>query len=210
MIQLKLTPAEALLLDGKVGPEAQALVDQAKGASQFKYLLPHQAVMLAEVAAKAREAKIVTSDWRSARYCPFCKKDVGYYKFKSGPRKGQDKDIEKSMSVRDLDKGFCIVKNRVFTGYCRDCEPIAQLALRIALAGVQAEIPGDLATGPRYSRHELYACACGWKGDDTQLLEADNGFRTAKTMCPACRAQPRLFSTQGPRATGEYVCKEIG
>lgn len=195
---LKLTAEQAVMLDGKVDQKNQEIINQAKFANSLKTenLSDSQKRMVGKIVSIAKEKSLLTKYLVPARRCPCCEKTAGYALHKGTGRyhkKGQPNHNKPlNLMVYDLDRGFVVMSNTVFEGYCRDCEPIVEPVLKAALMGIRAELPNSLASEIKYKRFSDKKCLdCGWEGYEGQMIKLRTMFNDGHYYgeCPSCHAQ---------------------
>lgn len=199
---VKLTAEEAKLLDGKVGPEAQAVVSRAIDALTFASLGEKQAAMVATVLDVARTKGRVTYRATVIRSCPCCGRSDGYWPVKRATRwkrKGQpDYDKPKVFGAYDLDCGFVTVQNHISVGFCSTCGPLVEPVIKERLKAIPCETPAYWPDMPqRFRRWDKMKCgSCGWEGHEGQLrpLRTLFGDGFYQGGCPACSAENAPFA----------------
>jgi len=195
-IAVKLRPAELLLLDGRVGPEAQAAVDVAREGIRIGTvhgLDEARANLVARLLSEARAAGHLGWRFSSMDYCGVCRTDPGTVKVR-----GRTKN--RVLSGFDCSTGFIIIRGYSSLGACSACLEAVRPAAVEELSYVKAQIPEQLAKegAPRWRRFDRCTCTkCKWAGHEGQLLGVGaimGGLYHGE--CPACGAQNTAF---GPR-----------
>jgi hypothetical protein len=194
---VRLTDAELVWLTGHCRPEVQAEVDKAKARLEAarKYDLPHSlAGLVADVVSEATtEGRLVHFSER-IRYCSWCRRDAGYYRYKSGYNRGQI-NPKKPLYFTGMEfaRRFIRVRNHITLGACTDCVSLALPTIKAALVGVPVQLPPTLQTEGEqlWERHENRECTkCGWVGHEGEMGRRRTlmGDGTFPSSCPSCKA----------------------
>jgi hypothetical protein len=216
MSKYPLTDDEALLLDGKVGAEAQALIDSAKErialrASGSQELSDKDRKFIVDVVAEARKKGLLRKGHAAMRHCPCCGKEGGYAVYartSRNHRKGEpNRDKPKMLSGVTLADDFIRITGYPRLATCAACYSRLVPHLKLALEGLEVELPEDLQDTRRWRRHRLMKCEkCSWDG-----LEAEMGLRRTlmgdgmyPATCPKCQAQNVVFGPEIVKFTGSY------
>lgn len=201
-----LTDTELALLDGQASAKVQVQVAAAlarlQAAEAYPDLTPRQAGFVADVVSEANENGEVILHRRRIRHCSICGRSGGYYRFKSGYRKGEN-DYKRPLSFAafEMARRFVTVDMHVSVGGCEDCVTPLLPLVADALRGVPAEVPARLrAEGePERSKHRRYRCTvCEWRGHEGQMGRSRTliGDGTYPSTCPSCGAENRPLGKQ--------------
>jgi hypothetical protein len=203
---------ELVLLDGRCRPEVQKDVDAARSrlamAARVSTLSPKEAGLVADVVTHAREHGRVTCVRVQIRSCPVCGRRGGYYRFKSGRRRGQE-DIDRPLTITgvDLGRGFVVIQHQVKLGCCVDCWEHLKWAVATELADVHAEIPESVLGRPcAWRRFDVAeSTSCSWRGHEGQMTHhrtlMNDGWYPAG--CPRCGAENLAFGPTIVRRSSE-------
>lgn len=193
MWKLELTTDEALLLDGRVSPEAQAVVNKARFASTLSGLTEAQAKVVSNAHSIAVDTGILLWASRSIDFCPICKKTGDYPVYKSGPRRGRPKDGARRRCFRGIETkdSFIRVQGHISCGGCAECMEALRPTLTAALADVQAQVPDAISAEGRTSwkRFDDVECNhCGWEGHEGLVGPVRTMFGDGfyPGICPGC------------------------
>jgi len=207
----RLVDEEAVLLDGRCRPEVQKDVDAAKArlemAARAGDLSPKEAGFVADIVREAKEKGRLTFCRLGISSCDVCGATAGYYRFKSGRRRGQaDHNRPLAIGGVDFGRGFVVMQRRATLGCCWDCWLKLADKIRAELSDVRAEIPAYI-TGhpPKWRRFDRVKCTkCGWEGHEGEMRQLQTLMGDGKYPggCPKCTAAntfmgPRLIETTG-------------
>lgn len=196
---VKLTAAEAVILDGRVSEEAQAVVNRAKDTLALSYsgLAEKEAAMVAKIISVAREKGRLTYSRKAITSCPCCGRRDGYYVHaRTGKyhRRGQPNyNSPKTFMGYGMDEGFVTVQHHISVGYCDQCKPRVDPVLLPLLEGIEADYSKHWAEAPhRFRRFDNRVCtSCGWEGHEGQMRQARTlmGDGWYPAGCPNCTAE---------------------
>jgi len=199
---VKLTADELIQLDGKVRPEVQAEVNEAKEAKSLETVVNNasEARFIAEVVREAETKGRLVFKYISIHRCDYSGKSAGYAKHKRSGRyhrKGE-LNFEKPLTMTGVDLAHrCITINGYATlGCCLEFWDAVRSKLAARLEGVKAEIPEEI-TGhsPLWKWFQKFHCTeCGWEGREDQLGKLPGvlgGYYAGE--CPNCFAQNLIF-----------------
>lgn len=200
-----LTDDEALLLDGKCSPKAQALVDAAKlrvaARSQFAHLSAVDAGFIADVVSHAAAEKKLVYQTRAIDKCKLCGAGGEYARHARTTRSHRRGQINYDRPIRiggiELRERFVIVTGYVSLGACSACMERLKPDLRAALADLNVEMPDALAGERRWKRWPVVECSkCKWRGHEGEMgkLRTLMGDGWYPGQCPKCPAQNMPFS----------------
>jgi hypothetical protein len=201
---VSLTTDEMILLDGKVRPEIQAKVDEAKNAKAIEGFVDNaaQARFIAEAVKEAKENGILVCRHISLYCCSYTGKSAGYGTHKRNGkwhRKGET-DYSKPLSMPgvDLVDTFVRVRGHATLGCCQEFWDAVRPKLAIQLQDVKAEIAeGITGHPPKWKRFPKRRCRkCGWEGHEGQMRRRPclMGDGTYPAGCPKCDAANILFA----------------
>ncbi len=209
-----LSTSHALLLDGAVDAESQAVIDKIKLSFSFQEwgLSERDARFVSSVVEEAKTNKRIKFCRVWIRKCHICGKAGGYYIFQRGRRRGKP-DFDRPLDFAGFDLGDRLfsMKGAANLGGCVECwerlkEPVAK-----ALATTEAEID-ELITGmpPRWLRCPEMKCSkCGWTGAESRMGRARTllGDGWFPSTCPNCPARNEFGRTEIER-TGQWLLEE--
>lgn len=217
-IEVMLTDAELLLLDGKCGESVQKEVDAAKfRATLSTELTDRERVFISAVASEARKHGRLL--WRCTYIssCPITGERPGYYTYPRSSRthrKG-DPNYSKPIKIRavELADRFISFEGCVTLGGKEEAVRKLIPQLKVALKDIPCELPAALQPddAPRYRRHEKVKCSkCGWEGIEAQMGSRPTlmGNGTYPAVCPDCGAENGLFANVIKR-TGEFEVRVV-
>ena len=196
--QVSLTDRELVLLDGRVSPDVQRVVDMAKASLTLRAsgLSAADAAFVASVAGEARERGRLVHWARDIRSCRICGKAAPSVTHgRNGrrlrtPRGGVMRGVE-------LAHRFVTMDNHVTLGGCVECVGRLTPAIREALWDVHAELPPSLMGEPeRWRRHDNCRCTeCGWEGHEGEMVRLPTlmGDGSYPGKCPVCGAENSIF-----------------
>lgn len=199
---VELTVTELAALNAApVRPDVQAEINLAllSDWACARHGVPERVGLLAAKAVReAAVEKRLLWQPRSLRFCPICRKDPGYVKYKSGPRKGES-NLNRPRVLRGVEMAarFIRIEGSVTIGGCVECVDGAAPIIRELLRDVPAELPEPLnPDGRKLKRHARRRCsACGWTGHEGQmgrLPAVFGGHYPGK--CPSCGAKNKPFA----------------
>ena len=181
--KIELNDNELILLDGKVGSEAQEMVNEAKSRVSFKTKYPdftqRQTDFIANVINVAQSEKRLSFYDHQFTYCSICNKGTIF---------GRQK---KTFHGKELQNSHVTFKGVPTLGGCTRCINSVLPALKEELKTVRAELPPILSsTEYPYQRFNKANCTkCRWKGNETELLEVGG-----RSGCPKCGTHNAPFS----------------
>lgn len=195
LYEIKLTPSEVLLLDGKCSDSAQRMVDRVKVAATLENILSvTEADMVAKILGVARLEKKITYFRQPIPSCKCCGRKDGYYPVRrrtNWKRVGQDdRDNPKTFNGFNMDFHGVVMKHYIPTGCCESCSPKILPVLLELIIGIEADT-GDVPGFPNdFKLMDLYECgACGWKGTENKVLPVPALFQgTYPGKCPSCKS----------------------
>ena len=199
-----LSDDELAVLDGQCSEKVQSEVIAALARIQSREAHPSLSVdeagFLADVVTEARTyGRIVRQNLR-ARHCKICGKNPGYYRFKSGRRKGeQDWNRPLKFAGVEMARRFVTVQGSITLGGCSECIERLTPEIKTALANVPAQIHASFAAEgrPVYVWNANRHCtACGWTGHEGEMGRQPTliGYGTYPAECPQCGAKNQVFS----------------
>lgn len=198
LYSVSLTTEEILLLDGKVRPEIQKTVDDAKSAKSIEAFVDNaaQARFIAEALKEAETNGILVCRWVSIHHCPYTGKSAGYATYRrhgKWHRKGEtDYSKPLTMSGVELADRFVRIRGHVTIGCCAEFWDAVRPKLAARLEGIKAEVAKEI-TGhpPKWKRFPKRRCKkCGWEGHEGQMRRRNTlmGEGTYPAGCPECDA----------------------
>lgn len=214
--KVNLTASEAVLLDGKVSKEAQAVVDSAKLAMSLQgpdSLMDSHRKLIADLVEFAKIEGVLIRRKSLTTRCPTCGLSKGYETHRrSGKyhRKGQP-NYDRPVWIPCIDYKPTMVQGYVKHGCCEDCASIVEPLLKLALADVVAQLPDALAGNKRYRKYDNVKCtACNWEGHKGEMIKCRTlmGDGWYPAQCPKCKAKNELFATLVKTAKG-FTCVEL-
>lgn len=211
MRKLELTDAECLLLDGKVNPEAQKIVDEAREAARFAPL----GDFAAELIRQALKEGVFKWNHDRLSYCPQCKKSAGYAKYKSGYNRGRD-NWKKPLSLGGYaftSRCFITINGYPTNGLCNDCgKPELEKILKcIADEDLPIEIVRDENTKwVKEEIRECQKCKTSIKQFDMYLDHTIMGNGYFHSTCPHCFNTSALFSMNAFETKGFEMTRTAG
>lgn len=194
MREIKLTDEELLFLDGKVGPDAQKIVEQAKQALEHAILGPFGA----EVIRLALEQGMFKWNHTSLTYCSLCKTSAGYAPYKSGYNRGlPNYKKPRYMGGVEFMRGFVSIKGFAANGGCVQC--VGDLAQRIQEYILDKDLPIQLPDHEKtkWVKEDFRRCTkcdtvCG--DFDCYLDRTLMGDGWYYCACPNCKAKGGFLS----------------
>jgi len=200
MREIKLSDEELLLLDGKVSPDAQKIINWVKTINQYADIGDRT---YAEIIALAAAKGALRCNSRELNSCP-CGKSREYRTLTRGRNRGK-KDFDHPIrfyGVSFMD-GFVTVQGHSNFGYCHECgeKAIQTIAQYIQNHDLKIEIPGE----SKWIKEEKGVCkSCGkdmWQFDMmlSPTWQRDGYYYSD---CPHCGAEGGLFSAHG--STNEF------
>ena len=200
--KVELTDAELRALDGQCRPDVQTVVEAAHRrrdlAARLGRLTPAQVRFVADVCDEAREKGRVVFRGKGLRFCEVCGRHAGYYRFKSGRRKGQE-DPKRPLQFNGFEFAdrFVTMRGYATLGCCQDCFEATETALVAELSAIRCETPEGLRNGPlRFKRWDKAHCTeCDWRGHEGEMgrLRTLMGDGLYPGKCPNCAAQNQPF-----------------
>jgi hypothetical protein len=198
LYSVQLTVDEIILLNGKVRPEIQTIIDEAKEAKALEAFVVDaaEARFIAEVMKEARTKGRLICRWVQLHYCYYTGKSAGYDTHRrSGKyyRKGET-NFSKPLTMAGIELAdrFINVQGYANLGCCWEFWNKVRPKLVIQLENVKAEVAEEI-TGypPKWKRFNHYQCdQCGWTGHEGQLLKLPamfGGYYAGE--CPNCHAK---------------------
>lgn len=204
-ISVKLTPAELLLLDGKVSDEVQKEINTVKISNTIDPdLSESERLMIAELITIAKSKKRLTYSRANISSCPCCKTSKGYHLYTRSSRSHRKGDKNYSNPIVftgfDLDRGVVTMQNYISRGFCGFCEDrvkpelVKQLLMIVDQEKIQ--LPEALTgVSQKYFVVDKVRCIeCSWEGleDEMKKLPAMMGGEYFGG-CPKCEAKNLPF-----------------
>lgn len=205
--QIHLTDPELVILDGRVSPAAQVLVDAAKErldmAEHLSWLPKPLAGLIADIRTHALKEGRLSYSSEYVTDCRICgrKSEYALHKRTTRYHRKGEKDYDKPIRFPAIDfaRGFVRISGYISLGACKDCVELAKPHLLSVLSEVKAEIPEALmGAKPKWVRVNKMLCkGCGWTGHELEMGELPtlmgDGYYRGK--CPKCPAENRIFQT---------------
>jgi len=206
--KVELTDEELLLLDGKVSPEIQTLIDNIRDRllieKKYSELSELEAKLIQDVVEEAKKTYLLIFQYKRLRHCSTCNKSAGYavYKRSSRHHRKGEPNYDKPLTFLgvELAKRFITWQGHATLGCCDSCFKKLQPYLTTALVGFPVELPEELyAEGEfKYKAYRLAECTkCGWKGHEGQMGKSrtvmGNGFYP--NTCPSCKSKNEILSS---------------
>lgn len=205
-VNVALTDAELILLDGRCSPGVQTLVDAARARVVVCDLAPGlsagRAGFVADAVSHAEATgRLVCRNVR-LRSCKVCGRRAGYAMFKSGPRKGRA-NTSRPLTFAGVELAVSVVRveGNATLGCCTECFDALLEPLKGRLADVAAEVPERLrAVGVVvYARFGRVECRCGWEGHEGELGELPAVLGGSyRGQCPSCDARNLALGLDRP------------
>ena len=186
------------LLDGRVPPEVQARVDQARTRLTLLAADPTLDFRLAGFVVDAVAEAVSSGKLAWSRcaigYCRLCGRSGGHVKYKGGPNRGLP-NLAKPIRLAGVEMAVrsVTVAGSAALGGCRECVERTRPILVGLLADVRAEVPDQLGSPgrPRWRRERLRRCTCcGWTGVEGLMGRRRTAFGDGRypAECPGCDA----------------------
>lgn len=201
LAKVELSAPELMLLDGRCGDAVQAEVDRLKlrlRVAAESGLPEHLSKLVSDIVSEARGNGIIIRRPSRHRRCSYCGKSAGYYKFKSGYRRGEI-DPKRPFYLHGFEFAvrFIRVEGSLSLGACEECCATTLDALKANLRGVRSEIPELLRPegGAAFKRFDKRHCTkCGWLGHEGEMRKIPTLFGEGYYPggCPSCDATNRL------------------
>ena len=189
---IRLTDAELLLLDGKVRPAVQAVVDEAKAASACGI----GDTTFAEIIRRATVEGKLTERRRYIGTCRGCDATTTYVKFQKGRNRGQT-DWKRPIKVYGTSfmDGIVTMENHSSFGYCHKCEIDASNRIHkyIIDHDLPIELPGKDSKWVKEAKLTCRECKKEMWEFDMGLSPTMMGDGFYYSKCPHCSAQSSLF-----------------
>ncbi len=200
MKDYKLTDDEAVLLDGRVNPEAQASIDIAKqriaGRDIFPELNEGERAFVIDVQIEARSKGELCKRFSRMTMCPGCgdKRRYAVHKRSSMNHRKGAPNYNKPIDVCGISLAcdFITIQSYPRLAVCTTCFAKLKPYVDKAIADIPCQYPEALFGHPSpWMRYENRHCtACNWEGHEGQmgLLPAmlSGHYRG---QCPQCKAR---------------------
>lgn len=215
MQAITLTFEELLLIDGKVNPEAQRVIDSAKETYLVQTtsgLIESEARMVQKIVESSRKELRLDYHAQPIKTCPCCARNEGYWPVRRTSRykrRGDpDRDNPKTFCGYSINPGFISIKHYISLGFCDSCKDRVLPHILGALKDDQVYINPKLSGEPsRFIRHRNRKCKkCGWTGHDGEMIWATTLIGDGKypAYCPSCKTGG-LFNNDVELADGYSV-----
>lgn len=199
----KLPDDLAVLLDGKVEPKVQTLIDKAKARiasrTEFAHLTDQERAFVVALVERAKTHGLLGYRSTGMRTCRVCGTKCGYRKVARTSKwktKGED-DYDNPILVRGIDfvDSFVRMTGYPSLGACSVCVAKLMPDILRALESVPHERK-YWPTGPsRWAKFSKMKCECGWRGHEGQMTRRPTlmGDGAYPAGCPSCGRQNSLF-----------------
>jgi hypothetical protein len=190
---VKLTAAEMMLLDGRVGPEAQEEVDLAKEATRIAaaHGLGERAArfVAATVRVAARQGFLVMRGTTSMASCPVTGKSPETVR----KSKRSSEMVTRPLPVYELNGSRVVIIGYPRLGVTAEGLVLIRPALAAELSKVRAQWPEKLLGAPcPWRREDVVRCAkCGWSGREGEAHR--HCWNKRHRVCPSCGAVEQDF-----------------
>lgn len=191
MREIKLTDEELLLLDGRVNPDAQLVIESAKKALEHASL----GSLGAEVIRLALEQGQFKWNHTSLSYCSICKKSAGYAKYKSGRNRGGN-NYKRPLYFGGIEfmRGFVSIKGFASNGGCHAC--VGKLKDELIQYILDKNLPVMLPENTKWLKEDIqkcYKCNTEFGNFSAYLDRTIMGDGFYYCGCPVCDAESRFL-----------------
>jgi len=208
--KVELTYDELVVLDGRVSPDVQKIIELAKTERGYGFEFP----LINELIRKSVEKGVFNWRRESARYCTYCTKAAGYVPYTRSSyrhRKGEpNRNKPRYFPAISFFPGFIHVVG--FADICAECEEkhqVIQSVKNYLLAhDLPVELKGDKAT--KFIKDPIRICfKCEKEMQESKMgrVEALMGG-TYPGRCPYCQASQELFGSTH-KLTDKYVMVRV-
>lgn len=206
-VKVTLREEHLLLLDGRVDPQTQVVIDALKSERATREANPglttRQVALIHSIVAEAEKNRILTYCRTDVSSCRTCGKTGGYYLAKrttnTTTRGKPDYNRPRPIDGVEFAVSSLLLQNHIQVGACRECVESVLPILKQRLAHVRAQIPESLREegSIEWIRIERNECKqCGWVGPkclrSVSPTWGSGGYY--HNGCPSCHFDDSMMS----------------